>query len=73
MEVVFSRAVMGDLDHDYVMGNEVCACIDAGMECHVLKCEWLDGRPDSGHLQEAARNARFFITFVMVSCFCCFL
>lgn len=30
------------------------------MECHVLKCEWLDGRPDSGHLQEAARNARFF-------------
>ncbi len=36
--------------------------MDAGMECHVVKCEWLDGRPDSGHLQEAARNARFFIT-----------
>jgi hypothetical protein len=33
--------------------------VGAGMECHVLKCEWLNGRPDSGHLQEAARNARF--------------
>ncbi|KAG0572708.1 hypothetical protein KC19_VG119200 [Ceratodon purpureus] len=30
-----------------------------GMDCHILKCEWLNGRPDSGHLQEAARNARY--------------
>ncbi|KAG0597068.1 hypothetical protein M758_UG307800 [Ceratodon purpureus] len=28
-----------------------------GMDCYILKCEWLNGRPDSGHLQEAARNA----------------
>lgn len=64
---------MGDFGLVLAMGNEVCVCIDAGMECHVLKCEWLDGRPDSGHLQEAARNARFFITFVMVSYSCRFL
>lgn len=44
--------------------------IDSGMECHVLQCEWLDGRPDSGHLQEAARNARFFFTFVIITCSC---
>ncbi|KAG0597071.1 hypothetical protein M758_UG307800 [Ceratodon purpureus] len=30
-----------------------------GMDCYILKCEWLNGRPDSGHLQEAARNARY--------------
>lgn len=33
--------------------------LDLGFECHVLKCDWLNGRPDSGHLQEAARNARY--------------
>ena len=40
--------------------------IDAGMECHVLKCEWLNGRPDSGHLQEAARNARCYMALIAV-------
>ncbi|CAM6045901.1 unnamed protein product [Sphagnum compactum] len=30
-----------------------------GMECQVLKCNWMEGVPASGHLQEAARNARY--------------
>jgi tRNA(Ile)-lysidine synthase len=30
-----------------------------GMECQVLKCNWVEGVPTSGHLQEAARNARY--------------
>ncbi|GER41928.1 tRNA(Ile)-lysidine synthase, partial [Striga asiatica] len=31
---------------------------DMGIKCVVVRCEWLDGRPKPGHLQEAARNKR---------------
>ncbi|KAL0339061.1 UNVERIFIED_CONTAM: tRNA(Ile)-lysidine synthase [Sesamum angustifolium] len=32
---------------------------DMGIKCEVARCEWLDGRPKLGHLQEAARNKRY--------------
>ncbi|XP_020547332.1 uncharacterized protein LOC105180372 isoform X1 [Sesamum indicum] len=32
---------------------------DMGIKCEVARCEWLDGRPKVGHLQEAARNKRY--------------
>ncbi|XP_073154544.1 uncharacterized protein [Henckelia pumila] len=34
---------------------------DMGIKCEVARCEWLDGRPKPGHLQEAARNKRYNI------------
>lgn len=33
--------------------------VGEGMDCYVLNCKWGDGRPAPGHLQEAARNARY--------------
>ncbi|KAK6158956.1 hypothetical protein DH2020_006270 [Rehmannia glutinosa] len=33
--------------------------LDMGVKCEVARCEWLDGRPKLGHLQEAARNKRY--------------
>ncbi|KAG8376027.1 hypothetical protein BUALT_Bualt09G0020200 [Buddleja alternifolia] len=33
--------------------------IDMGIKCEVARCEWLDGRPKLGHLQEAAREKRY--------------
>ncbi|KAL5572654.1 hypothetical protein UlMin_022251 [Ulmus minor] len=30
-----------------------------GIRCKIAHCEWLDGRPKQGHLQEAARNMRY--------------
>jgi tRNA(Ile)-lysidine synthase TilS/MesJ len=30
-----------------------------GMECQMLQCNWVEGVPASGHLQEAAHNARY--------------
>ncbi|GFP90462.1 trna(ile)-lysidine synthase [Phtheirospermum japonicum] len=33
--------------------------LDMGINCVVARCEWLDGRPKLGHLQEAARNKRY--------------
>ncbi|KAL8058157.1 hypothetical protein ABFX02_03G000900 [Erythranthe guttata] len=32
---------------------------DMGIKCEVARCDWLDGRPGPGHLQEAARNKRY--------------
>ncbi|XP_051131389.1 uncharacterized protein LOC127251649 isoform X2 [Andrographis paniculata] len=32
---------------------------DMGINCEVVHCEWLNGRPKAGHLQEAARNKRY--------------
>ncbi|XP_073058647.1 uncharacterized protein [Primulina eburnea] len=34
---------------------------DMGIKCEVARCEWLDGRPKPGNLQEAARNKRYDI------------
>lgn len=30
-----------------------------GIQCDILQCEWPNGPPKQGHLQEAARNARY--------------
>ncbi|BBN15472.1 tRNA(Ile)-lysidine synthase [Marchantia polymorpha subsp. ruderalis] len=30
-----------------------------GFNCRILKCKWPNGKPSPGHLQEAARNARY--------------
>lgn len=34
--------------------------LSLGIKCEVAHCQWLDGRPKLGHLQEAARNKRCF-------------
>ncbi|XP_062090785.1 uncharacterized protein LOC133797041 [Humulus lupulus] len=30
-----------------------------GIRCEIVQCEWSDGRPKQGHLQEAARDMRY--------------
>ncbi|CAL5022729.1 unnamed protein product [Urochloa decumbens] len=30
-----------------------------GVECEIARCEWPDGRPKQGHVQEAAREVRY--------------
>lgn len=30
-----------------------------GIRCEIAHCDWLDGRPKQGHLQEAARDKRY--------------
>nr|CAB3449556.1 unnamed protein product [Digitaria exilis] len=30
-----------------------------GVECEIARCDWPDGRPKQGHVQEAAREVRF--------------
>ncbi|KAI3924072.1 hypothetical protein MKW92_015355 [Papaver armeniacum] len=32
-----------------------------GVRCEIASCDWLDGRPKLGHLQEAARDMRYQI------------
>nr|GME03084.1 tRNA(ile)-lysidine synthase, chloroplastic [Ipomoea batatas] len=34
---------------------------DMGIKCEIAHCEWPEGRPKQGHLQEAARNKRYEI------------
>lgn len=34
---------------------------DMGIKCDIAHCEWPEGRPKQGHLQEAARNKRYEI------------
>ncbi|RVW38274.1 hypothetical protein CK203_071113 [Vitis vinifera] len=31
---------------------------DMGIRCEIAQCDWLDGKPKQGHLQEAAREMR---------------
>lgn len=33
--------------------------LSLGIKCEVASCEWLDGKPKLGHLQEAARDKRY--------------
>jgi len=35
----------------------------AGVECEIARCEWPDGRPKQGHVQEAAREVRLSSLF----------
>ncbi|XP_057501495.1 uncharacterized protein LOC130785358 isoform X1 [Actinidia eriantha] len=35
--------------------------LDMGIRCEISGCEWSDGRPKKGHLQEAAREKRYQI------------
>lgn len=30
-----------------------------GIRCEIASCDWLNGRPKQGHLQEAARDMRW--------------
>uniref|UniRef100_A0A7N0ZTH2 tRNA(Ile)-lysidine synthetase n=1 Tax=Kalanchoe fedtschenkoi TaxID=63787 RepID=A0A7N0ZTH2_KALFE len=32
---------------------------EMGIRCEIAQCEWLDGKPKQGHLQEAARDMRY--------------
>ncbi|KAH7849084.1 hypothetical protein Vadar_012772 [Vaccinium darrowii] len=41
--------------------------LDMGIRCETTCCEWSDGRPKKGHLQEAARDRRYQI-FQNVCC-----
>ncbi|XP_034699750.1 uncharacterized protein LOC117925045 isoform X2 [Vitis riparia] len=34
---------------------------DMGIRCEIAQCDWLDGKPKQGHLQEAAREMRYQI------------
>ncbi|RAL45534.1 hypothetical protein DM860_016026 [Cuscuta australis] len=34
---------------------------DMGIKCEIAHCEWLEGRPKQGHVQEEARNKRYEI------------
>ncbi|KAK9269171.1 hypothetical protein L1049_000940 [Liquidambar formosana] len=34
---------------------------EMGIRCEISQCDWLDGRPKQGHLQEAARDMRYQI------------
>ncbi|XP_057788518.1 uncharacterized protein LOC131005521 isoform X5 [Salvia miltiorrhiza] len=36
--------------------------LDMGIKCEVASCKWLDGKPKLGHLQEAARDKRWYET-----------
>lgn len=40
--------------------NIVCNRVtQMGIRCEIARCDWLDGRPTQGHLQEAARDMRY--------------
>ncbi|WZZ03571.1 hypothetical protein YC2023_089492 [Brassica napus] len=32
---------------------------DMGIRCEIARCDWVNGRPKQGHLQEAARDMRY--------------
>ncbi|KAJ0234666.1 tRNA(Ile)-2-lysyl-cytidine synthase [Hirschfeldia incana] len=38
----------------------VCSRVsDMGIRCEIARCDWVNGRPKQGHLQEAAREMRY--------------
>ncbi|KAL0655863.1 hypothetical protein Bca4012_076447 [Brassica carinata] len=38
----------------------VCSRVsDIGIRCEIARCDWVNGRPKQGHLQEAARDMRY--------------
>ncbi|XP_009102497.1 uncharacterized protein LOC103828623 isoform X1 [Brassica rapa] len=38
----------------------VCSRVsDMGIRCEIARCDWVNGRPKQGHLQEAARDMRY--------------
>ena len=37
----------------------------AGVECEIAKCEWPDGRPKQGQVQEAAREVRYLPSILL--------
>ncbi|XP_010532861.1 PREDICTED: uncharacterized protein LOC104808766 isoform X2 [Tarenaya hassleriana] len=36
-----------------------CRVSEMGIRCEIACCDWVDGRPKQGHLQEAAREMRY--------------
>ncbi|XP_059433610.1 uncharacterized protein LOC132166751 isoform X2 [Corylus avellana] len=43
-------------DEANIVSNRVS---QMGIRCEIAHCDWLDGRPKQGHLQEAARDMRY--------------
>lgn len=41
-----------------ILWNSVDGGLCVGVRCEIASCDWLDGRPKLGHLQEAARDMR---------------
>lgn len=35
-----------------------------GIRCEIARCDWVDGRPKQGHLQEAAREMRLHFFYI---------
>lgn len=43
--------------------NVQLVCYSVGIRCELASCDWINGRPKQGHLQEAARDMRCFAFF----------
>nr|GEU64806.1 lysidine-tRNA(Ile) synthetase [Tanacetum cinerariifolium] len=41
------------------LGNKFSPLAVFGIRCEIAHCEWADGKPKRGHLQEAARDMRY--------------
>lgn len=55
-------------NYEHEMGT-FCVCFSnlgkfIGIRCEIANCDWVDGRPKLGHLQEAAREMRFTFLYV---------
>ncbi|GMI92745.1 RASPBERRY 3 [Hibiscus trionum] len=45
-------------DEAKLVGNRVS---EMGIRCEIARCDWMNGKPKQGHLQEAARDMRYKI------------
>ncbi|XP_040968768.1 uncharacterized protein [Gossypium hirsutum] len=45
-------------DEASLVGNRVS---EIGIRCKIVRCDWLNGKPKQGHLQESARDMRYKI------------
>ncbi|KAK8550263.1 hypothetical protein V6N13_118781 [Hibiscus sabdariffa] len=45
-------------DEATLVGNRVS---EMGIRCEIARCDWMNGKPKQGHLQEAARDMRYKI------------
>ncbi|TYG66771.1 hypothetical protein ES288_D05G026800v1 [Gossypium darwinii] len=45
-------------DEASLVGNRVS---EMGIRCKIVRCDWLNGKPKQGHLQESARDMRYKI------------
>ncbi|KAL4269500.1 hypothetical protein GQ457_HM001190 [Hibiscus cannabinus] len=47
-------------DEATLVGNRVS---EMGIRCEIARCDWMNGKPKQGHLQEAARDMRLYKIF----------